>query len=105
TVHLAQVDGIMIGRAAYESPYLLADVDHLFGGSVSPAPSRHLIATRMIDYLAHEVAAGTPPIRILRHTHGLFQGEPGARRWRQTLTRATDPSTAVRVVQEFLDSA
>jgi tRNA-dihydrouridine synthase A len=85
---LARVDGVMLGRAAYHDPYVLADLDHrLFGGG--PAPSRAEIVTRMHRYAVRELARGTPLRAIARHMLGLYHGRPGGRRWRQMLSDAT----------------
>ena len=84
--HLAHVDGVMIGRAAYQNPYLLAGVDRRFFGEAAPPPSREAVLKAMLPYLEAEVARGTPLARMTRHLFGLFTGMPGARAWRQHLT-------------------
>ena len=85
---LARVDGVMLGRAAYHDPYVLADLDHrLFGGG--PTPSRPEIVRRMHCYAVDQVARGTPLRAIARHMLGLYHGRPGGRRWRQLLSDAT----------------
>jgi tRNA-dihydrouridine synthase A len=87
-MQLALVDGVMLGRAAYHDPYVLADLDHrLFGGG--PAPSRAEIVRRMHRYAVQQVAHGTPLRAIARHMLGLYHGRPGGRRWRQLLSDAT----------------
>jgi tRNA-dihydrouridine synthase A len=84
---LRQIDGVMIGRAAYETPYMLAEVDHrIFGEDSAPALSRHAIIEAYRPYMRAELAAGTPLRHMTRHILGLFQGLPGARAWRRTLT-------------------
>jgi tRNA-dihydrouridine synthase A len=84
---LARVDGVMLGRAAYHDPYVLADLDHrLFGGAA--APSRAEIVRRMHRYAVAQVARGTPLRAIARHMLGLYHGRPGGRRWRQMLSDA-----------------
>jgi tRNA-dihydrouridine synthase A len=89
---LARVDGVMLGRAAYHDPYVLADLDHrLFGGAA--APSRAEIVRRMHRYAAQQVARGTPLRAIARHMLGLYHGRPGGRRWRQMLSDATRLAT------------
>ncbi len=83
--HLAELDSVMIGRAAYETPYLLADADRrLFGGP--PGPSRHAVVEAMIDYAEERLTRGTPLAAISRHMLGLFQGLPGARAWRRHIS-------------------
>lgn len=81
--HLQQVDGVMIGRAAYQNPYLLAEARQLWG---EEAPSREDILNQLYPYLETQVAKGEPLPSIARHFLGLFQGLPGARKWRQALS-------------------
>ncbi|MEO8537660.1 MAG: tRNA dihydrouridine(20/20a) synthase DusA [Betaproteobacteria bacterium] len=82
------VDGVMLGRAAYHDPYLLAGVDaRLFGAGETP-PSRAVIVDRMVKYAETAVARGTPLRAIARHVLGLYHGVPGGRRFRQVLSDA-----------------
>jgi tRNA-dihydrouridine synthase A len=85
---LAQVDGVMLGRAAYHDPWMLADVDRRLFGAGGPAVSREAVVARMTDYLRRETAQGTAPRHVVRHLLGLYQGQRGARRWRQRLSDA-----------------
>ena len=85
---LHAVDGVMLGRAAYHDPCLLADVDRTVFGDVSPTPTRAAIVLRMSEYLQRQTRAGTAPRHIARHMLGLFQGLRGARQWRRTLSDA-----------------
>jgi len=73
--HLAQVDGVMLGRAAYETPYVLAGVDQLFFGNNSSATSRHEVVEKFIPYCDREIDLGTPLHRMTRHILGLFHGQ------------------------------
>jgi tRNA-dihydrouridine synthase A len=83
---LAQVDGVMLGRAAYHDSYVLAELDaRLFGGV---APARAEVVRRMYRYAAAEIGRGTPLRAVARHVLGLFQGRPGARAWRRMLSDA-----------------
>ncbi|MCA8930339.1 MAG: tRNA dihydrouridine(20/20a) synthase DusA [Alphaproteobacteria bacterium] len=87
--HLAHTDGVMLGRAAYQNPYLLADVDARLFGDAAPPPSRHAAAYAMAEYADrmardHDVRVG----HVARHLVGLFQGLPGARAWRRHLSEA-----------------
>ena len=84
--HLRQVDGVMIGRAAYENPYLLAEVDRRFWDSAQPVPSRHQIIRDLLPYVERQLRRGTPLHCMTRHLLGLFQGVPGARAWRRYLS-------------------
>jgi tRNA-dihydrouridine synthase A len=85
-LHLESVDGVMLGREAYQNPYLLADIDTaLFGVKTSPAPTREAVVEAMRAYCASKAQQGTPSHSITRHMHGLFRGLPGARVWRRAL--------------------
>ena len=81
--HLQQVDGVMIGRAAYHNPYILAEAMQLWG---ELPPTREQILDQLYPYLEQQVANGEPLTSIARHLLGLFQGLPGARKWRQALS-------------------
>ena len=101
--HLAHVDGVMLGRAAYQNPYVLADVDQRYFGSSAPVPGRHEAARRMLPYLDAELAAGTPLKAITNHMMGLFQGVPGARAWRRHLSEnAHKPGAGPEVLMDAL---
>jgi tRNA-dihydrouridine synthase A len=101
--HLARVDGVMLGRAAYHDPYgLVAWEREIYGGD-EPPPSRAEIALRLLPYVERERAAGTPLKAITRHILGLFNGEPGARAWRRHLsTAAPRPDAGPEVIREAL---
>ena len=83
---LAHVDGVMLGRAAYHDPYVLALLDAALRG-VEP-PSRAGILRALRPYIDAECLRGTPLKHITRHLLGLYQGQPGARRYRRLLTEA-----------------
>jgi tRNA-dihydrouridine synthase A len=85
---LAHVDGVMLGRAAYHDPWLLADVDRRLFGEAGPVASREEIIARMTAYLRNEAKRGTAPRHIVRHMLGLYQGVRGARQWRRELSDA-----------------
>lgn len=84
--HLRHVDGVMLGRAAYENPYLLADVDHRLFGDDGPVKSRHEVAEAMLPYVEAERGKGTPLQAMTRHMLGLFSGQRGARAYRRCLS-------------------
>lgn len=91
--HLERVDAVMIGRAVYEDPYLLAGVDARFFGETAPPPSRAEVARRVGAY-ADRYVAGHPLRKasaVLRHMLGLFAGQPGAREFRRILSDPHDP--------------
>ena len=104
TEQLRQVDGAMIGRAAYENPYLLAEVDRRFFGSSAPPPNRHQVIRALLPYLEEQLRAGTPLPCMTRPILGLFQGIPGARAWRRLLSeRAWRHGAGVEVVEAALE--
>jgi tRNA-dihydrouridine synthase A len=84
--HLRHVDGVMIGRAAYENPYILAEADRRFFGSTAAPRDRHAVVEAMLPYMEERLKQGAPLSAITRHMLGLFQGLPGARAWRRYLS-------------------
>ena len=99
--HLARVDGVMLGRAAYHDPALLAGVDHLIYGEPEALVDMAQIVETMCEYIDRHIAAGGRLSHVSRHMVGLFTGQPGARRWRQILsTDATKPGATSAVLRE-----
>ena len=96
--HAAEVsrplDGVMLGRAAYQNPYLLAGVDQAFFASDSPSEDRFTIFKRYCAYAKQELAAGTYLRHLAKPLHYLFQGQPGARQWRRYLSERCIPTSA-----------
>jgi tRNA-dihydrouridine synthase A len=101
--HLAHVDGVMLGRAAYHEPALLGRVDQaLFGeaGVVEPAQA----VERHLPYVRRELARGTHLAAMTRHMLGLFHGRPGARAWRRVLTvEGAQAGADLGVIERALD--
>ncbi|MGB5538570.1 MAG: tRNA dihydrouridine(20/20a) synthase DusA [Gammaproteobacteria bacterium] len=96
---LREVDGVMLGRAVYHNPWLLADVDGRFFDDHHALPTREQVVAGMLTYIERELKAGTPLKHITRHMLGLFQGMPGARAWRRELScHAPDPSAGAGVL-------
>jgi len=85
-VHLQHVDGVMVGREAYQNPGMLAQVDRELFGSDIPAVDPVAVVRSMYPYIERELAQGTYLGHITRHMLGLFQGIPGARQWRRYLS-------------------
>ena len=96
-----QVDGVMLGRAAYQSPAILAEVDaRLFGGSPHTVESA---VEAYLDYVERQLAQGVPLNAMTRHMLGLFNARPGARLFRRHLSEnATRPGAGIDVLREAL---
>ncbi len=102
--HLLSVDGVMIGRAAYQTPYILSEIDQLFYGDRTPPITRLGAAVAMIPYIEHERQKGTRLHQITRHMLGLFHGQPGARGYRQRLsTEGTSPDAGIACFLKALE--
>ncbi|MEM9531320.1 MAG: tRNA dihydrouridine(20/20a) synthase DusA [Pseudomonadota bacterium] len=82
--HLDHCAGVMIGRAAYQTPYLLAQAESQLTGA--PLPSRELILEAWRPYVETQLARGTPLKHMTRHVLGLYAAQPGGRRWRRVLS-------------------
>jgi tRNA-dihydrouridine synthase A len=81
---LRGLDGVMLGREAYHNPWWLASWDETFFGAAPRELARESIEAAMADYMAEQASAhGTPWHSVARHMLGLYNGLPGARRWRQ----------------------
>ncbi len=100
---LAWADGAMIGRAAYQEPYILAAADRdIFGQDTSPVTRREAIEA-FLPYVAAQLERGQPLNRMLRHTLGLFAGQPGARHWKRTVSeQGHQPGAGLEVVRAAL---
>ena len=98
--HLAKVDGVMLGRAAYQDPYLLAGVDSILLGAREAPPSRLEVLDRFMPYVEAELARGTRLNQMTRHILGLFHGQPRARSFRRLLAeRAHLDGAGIEVLQ------
>jgi tRNA-dihydrouridine synthase A len=99
--HLAHVDGVMMGRAAYQTPYLLGGVDQRIFGIETEPPSRSDVIERLIPYVEMHLASGGRLNNIIRHILGLYHGVPGARAFRRYLSEhATGPAAGIEVLRE-----
>jgi tRNA-dihydrouridine synthase A len=81
--HLQSLDGVMLGREAYHHPWLMADWDQRFFGDEPSDRTRESVEAAMVEYMERQQREGEPWSRIARHMLGLWNGQPGARRWRQ----------------------
>ena len=101
--HLHIVDGAMIGRAIYNQPYLLASADKLIFNDDRPVASEPDIVEQMLSYIEKRMRQGRPLKSITRHMLGLFQGQPGAKRWRRHLSEnAHLPGADINVIRDAL---
>lgn len=102
--HLRHVDGVMLGRTAYEEPYTLAEVDRELFGTETPPLTRIAALEAYLPYCEREVDDGTPLHHMTRHMLGLFHGCPGARAWRRFLsTEAVKPGATADVLKKSLE--
>jgi tRNA-dihydrouridine synthase A len=99
--HLEQVDGVMLGRVAYQNPYLLAEVDRRVFGDDHPVPTRQQIVEAYLPYVQRGLVEGIYLGQMTRHILGLFQGVPGARAWRRHLSEhAHRPGADIEVLRD-----
>jgi tRNA-dihydrouridine synthase A len=97
------VDGAMLGRAAYQNPALLLDVDRRVFDSAAPSASREEAVARYLPYVDARLEEGVPLHAMVRHMLGLFHGRPGGRAWRRVLSeRAHRTGAGLEVVHAAL---
>lgn len=102
-MHLDEVDGVMMGRAAYQNPWVLSDVDCEIFGDEPNARSRSDIILAYLEYVEREFANGVPVKAMTRHLMGLFNGVRGARAWRRYLSEnAPRPDAAPAILRSAL---
>ncbi len=102
-VHLEHLDGVMVGREAYQNPYLLAEVDQQIFGLDTPVKKRSQVVEEMYPYIERELSKGAYLGHISRHMIGLFQNMPGARQWRRYISEnAHKPGAGIEVIQAAL---
>jgi len=106
--HLKRVDGVMVGREAYQNPWSLARVDEILFDYAPDLKSRFDVLERYKIYMDTQLQKGVPLKRLARHLLGLFQGQPGARIWRRALSdaafRAGADLTAIESAEDQLDA-
>jgi tRNA-dihydrouridine synthase A len=100
---LEYVDAVMIGRAAYDNPYLLALADSEIYGEATLPLTRHQIVAAMLPYIDSQLSQGWRLNSITRHMLQLFHGQPGSRSWRRIITeQSVSPGAGVKVVERAL---
>ena len=101
--HLGRLDGVMMGRAAYQDPWRLLAVDPVLFGEPAPFASPKAAAEALIPYMERELARGTRLNAVTRHVLGLFRGVPGARAFRRHLaTEASKPAAGAAAFRAAL---
>ena len=101
-LHLEHIDAVMLGRAAYETPYALAQADTRFYGA-EHVPTRLEVAEAMLPYVEAQLSQDVPLNSMTRHMLGLFAGQPGARAWRRHISEnAHKPGAGAEVVSDAL---
>lgn len=101
--HLKHVDGVMLGREAYQNPWMLAEVDRLFYDSTRAELGQREVVEGLIAYVEQQQAQGVWLNHMSRHVLGLFQGIPGARKWRRHISEnAHKPGASSAVLREAL---
>lgn len=104
--HLQRFDGVMLGRAAYHHPYLLAEVDQRLFGSEEPPPTREAVVGAMLPYIEQQLLEGSRLHAMTRHMLGLYYAQPGGRLWRRHLGEAaTRPDASAAAVEALLKEA
>ena len=100
---LRQLDGVMRGRAAYQDPWVLAEVDSRIFGEEDPVGSRAEAVQALLPWLKDAHERGVPVKAVTRHVLGLFNGLPGARTWRRHLSeKASRQDAGPEIVEEAL---
>ncbi|MGH8223485.1 MAG: tRNA dihydrouridine(20/20a) synthase DusA [Woeseiaceae bacterium] len=101
--HLRHVDGVMIGREAYQNPWLLTELERAVYG-VENVPDRQEVLAAMGRYIERELRDGVALKQITRHLLGLFNGQPGAKAWRRYLSEHSQrPGAGIEVVHAALE--
>ncbi len=105
TSNMGNLDGAMLGRAAYHNPWILTDVDRQFTDQVGPVTMRREAIDNMMEYIDKCVRVGLPLHRVTKHILGLYHAQPGGRIWRQILsTESCKPGADTSVLVKALQS-
>jgi len=100
---LESVDGVMLGREAYQNPFILHDVDALYFGEPASGKTRADCLRAYLPYVEAELSRGTPLIHMTRHLLGLFKGQPGGKQFRRHLSENSHkPGAGISVLTDAL---
>ena len=100
----AHVDGVMIGRATYQNPYLLAEIEQSLFGNEASQPTRYEILENFMDYVQQNLDQGVYLGHMSRHILGLFLGQPGARAYRRYISEnAYREGAGVEVIRAAME--
>ena len=102
--HLQSLDGMMLGRAAYHMPWIMAEVDEKIYGATNPCATRRDAVMAMLPYIEQQLSQGLFLHRITRHMLGLYHSQPGGRMWRQIIsTESCKPGANSDVILRALE--
>ncbi len=102
--HLKDLDGLMLGRAAYHMPWVMAEVDAKIYGAPNPCATRRNAVVAMLPYIEQQLSQGLFLHRITRHMLGLYHSQPGGRMWRQIIsTESCKPGADLKVLMRALE--
>ena len=105
TDEMRGLDGVMLGRAAYHTPWLLADVDRTFFHKANPLTNRIDAVTGMFPYIEEQLRRGEFLSKMTRHMLGIFHGQPGGRHWRQIISEQSHlPGAGIDVLRRGLEA-
>jgi tRNA-dihydrouridine synthase A len=101
--HLAQVDGVALGRAAYQTPWMLSGVDRWLFGDTHPMPTRGAVLERLLPYIERHLRGGGRLNNVTRHILGLYHGQPRARAFRRHLSEfGPRPGSGTEVLEHAI---
>jgi tRNA-dihydrouridine synthase A len=102
-MHLNHVDGVMVGRAAYQNPAILADVDRMIFGVTDESSTRAEVLRAIVPYVEEHLSRGGRLSNVTRHVLGLYHGQPRGKVFRRHLSeKATDISASADVLHEAI---
>ena len=103
-VHLQHVDGVMIGRKAYDDPYYWRDIDHRYFGIPRTDISREIFVKQYADYIQSQLSNDVYLKHMARHILNMFAGQPGAKVWRRFLSEnINNRSSGIEIIEQAMD--